>query len=101
MAAAALAAVESDYYVMDQSCIDVASDALTAGWFDPVYSHNSFLGIQNHYLTPIPNVRFSNIRINNNGTYLYFNTPAKEKKGTVTAELLSKHTFIPNDKPNP
>jgi len=31
MAAAALAAVESDYYVMDQSCIDVASDALTAG----------------------------------------------------------------------
>jgi len=31
MEAAALAAVESDYYVMDQSCIDVASDALTAG----------------------------------------------------------------------
>ncbi len=99
MEAAALAAVNSDFNVLDQSCIDVASDALTAGGFDPGYSHNSFLGIQNHYLTPIPNVRFNNIRVNNNGTYLYFNAPAKEKKAKVTAEPLSKPTFIPNDPP--
>ena len=101
MEAAAADAVSSDYYVLDQSCIDVASDALRAGKFDPGYSNNSFFGIKNTYLTPIPNVRFNNIRINNNGKYLYFDAPApkKEKTGTVTAVPLSKPIFIPNDPP--
>jgi RHS repeat-associated protein len=99
MEAAAAAAVSSDYYVLDQSCIDVASDALRAGKFDPGYSNNSFLGIKNTYLTPIPNVRFNNIRVNNNGTYLYFDAPApakKEKKAIITVDPISKGTVLPD-----
>jgi len=103
MEAAAAASVKSDYMVLDKSCIDVASDALKAGGKDPGYSGNSFFGIQNHYLTPIPNVRFNNIMMRNyGGTVLWLTIPApakKEKVGTVTAEPLSKPKFIPNDKP--
>ena len=37
MEVAAEEAVESDYNVLDQSCIDVGSDALSAGNLDPGY----------------------------------------------------------------
>lgn len=51
MKAAAKTAVNSDYNVLARNCIDVASDALKAGNFDPGYSRNNFLGIENKYLT--------------------------------------------------
>lgn len=97
MEVAALAAVASDYYVLDQSCIDVASDALNAGKLNPGYTPNRLVSGQ--HLSPIPNVRFDFIREDNpGGIFIIFPTFKKERKGTVTAEPLSKPTFLPDDK---
>jgi hypothetical protein len=102
MEAAAKLAVESDYNVLAESCIDVASDAAKAGNLDPGYTGNSFLGIQNHYLTPVPNLRFDFIIKNNpGGILIILPTPKKERTGTVTvnpAEI--EHTVIRDNKQN-
>ena len=100
MEEAALKAVESDYYVLDQSCVDVASDALTAGKFNPGID-NRRAGFLNWYwgpeLNPIPNRRFREIVIDNPGGHLtYWPAPKKEKKATVIIGPLSNGTIIPN-----
>lgn len=104
MEAAAKEAVESDYNVLDQSCIDVASDALSAGKLDPGYdkSYNPEMDMDRITMSRIPNWRFDSIVRNNPGGHLRVfveGAPKKERKGTVTAEPLSKPTFLPNDPP--
>jgi hypothetical protein len=70
---AAKTSVESDYNVLSSSCIDVSSDALEAGGFDPGK------GIFN-LMSPIPNERYENIKKNNSGKTLTKELkPDKEK----------------------
>jgi len=100
MEAAALAAVESDYNVLDQSCIDVASDALSAGKLNPGdhKSYNPEMGMDRITMSRLPNWRFDDIVRNNpGGILLIFPQPKKEQKATITIEPLSKPKFIPND----
>jgi RHS repeat-associated protein len=99
MEAAAKSAVLSDYDVLEQSCIDVASDALFAGGFEPG-NWNPIYQKGKSDLNAIPNIRFGLIVDNNpQGILLILPAPKKEKKATVTAEPLSKPKFIPNDPP--
>ena len=102
MEAAAKSAVESYYNVLAESWIDVASDAARAGNLDPGYTGNSFLGIKNHYLTPVPNLRFDFIRKNNmSGILIDLQAPTKKRTGTVTVNPAAvEHTIIPDKKTN-
>jgi RHS repeat-associated protein len=55
------------------SCIDVASDALKAGGFDPGFTTNeTYMGVdgpvETKTLNPIPNIRYEEIKKNNDGT---------------------------------
>ncbi|QHS56492.1 RHS repeat-associated core domain-containing protein [Mucilaginibacter sp. 14171R-50] len=102
MEEAAKKAVESDYNVLANSCIDVASDALHAGRFDNGTGPKVFGIIPNTYLTPIPNVRFKAIIKNNpGGVLLILPQPKKKREGTVTVGPLSKPTVIPDNEKKP
>jgi len=105
MEAAAADAVKSFYKLLDQSCIDVASDALKAGnlnpGFDPPINIFNFKIYTPDPVMAIPRLRFNRIVRFNPGGVLFDVPPlAKEKKGTITVEPVSKPTFIPNEKQN-
>jgi RHS repeat-associated protein len=98
---AATKAVESDYIVLGQSCIDVASDALDSGNLDPGGETIPFLIW--HWPASqsfSPNHRFGAIVKNNpGGILIIFPEPKKEKKATVTVGELSKPVFPDPKKP--
>ena len=68
MTTAALKQVKKDYDLTDASCIDVCSDALTVGGFDPGRkATNTSGGVT---IPDIPNVRFAEITDNNKGIFV-------------------------------
>jgi RHS repeat-associated protein len=84
-------AVKSDYDVLSQSCIDVASDALKTANKDPGYAylfspvkHNSVAS-----LPAVPNRRFENIVKNNEGgIMIYYKNNKLEKSSKYTITIL-------------
>jgi RHS repeat-associated protein len=66
MRLAAQETVESWYRVVGSSCIDVCSNSLIAGGFDPgTESYVDGRGVSHRSISPIPNVRFKHIVTNN------------------------------------
>jgi RHS repeat-associated protein len=98
MAAAAEKAVKSDYEVLSQSCVDVASDALTQANKDPGHGY-LFSPVKRQSVASMPaapNSRFNNIVKNNEGgSMIYYqnNEITKPKKYTITILPMS-YKFI-------